>query len=68
MKEGRKEQRSNNEKKGRNSCVWGGPVVSTVASQTGSAPKEEVTGLLKNRLGLEKSPTLELKDREERDL
>lgn len=50
MKEAMKEQQC----KERNMPVSGEPVVSTVASQTRPAPKEKVTGLLKNRLRLEK--------------
>lgn len=53
MNEGMKEQQCEE----RNRPVWGEPVVSTVASQSGPAPKEKVTtGLLKNRLRLEKVP------------
>lgn len=52
MKEGTKEQQFEE----RNMTVSGEPIVSTVASQTGPAPKEKVTGLLKNRLRLEKVP------------
>lgn len=53
MNESMKTGRHHNEK-GRNLCVWRKPVVSIVVSHTGSAPKGEATGLLKNRLDLEK--------------
>lgn len=52
MKEGTKEQQCEE----RNMPVLGEPVVSMVASQTGPSPKVKVTGLLKNRLRLEKVP------------